>query len=83
MTCEELLKTLNEYLDDESVIALYGEFADHLAQCNPCQVVVDNLRKTIRLYQAGKPFPMPPEFQERFGQALREKWKQKFPNAQV
>jgi predicted anti-sigma-YlaC factor YlaD len=83
MTCEELLKSLNDYLDDESVLALYREFAEHLAQCNPCQVVVDNLRKTIRLYQAGEPFPMPPEFQERFRQALREKWKQKFPQASI
>ncbi len=83
MTCEELLKSLNDYLDDESVLALYREFAEHLARCNPCQVVVDNLRKTIRLYQAGEPFPMPPEFQERFRQALREKWKQKFPQASI
>jgi hypothetical protein len=26
---------------------------------------------------------MPPEFQERFRQALREKWKQKFPQASI
>ena len=79
MTCEELLQSLNEYLDDESVLALYREFAEHLARCHPCQVVVDNVRKTIRLYQAGQPFPMPAEFQERFRQAL----KKKFPEAQV
>jgi hypothetical protein len=46
-------------------------------------VVVDNIRKTIQLYKAGEPYPMPPEFQARFRAALLEKWKQKFPHAQV
>jgi hypothetical protein len=83
MTCEELLKALNDYIDDESVLAICQDFAEHLAGCNPCQVVVDNIRKTILLYQAGEPYPMPPEFQARCRQALREQWKKKFPNAQI
>lgn len=83
MTCEEMLAALNEVIDDQSAIALYHEFADHLAGCNPCQLVVDNVRKTIRLYQAGQPYPMPPAFQERFFEALKVKWKAKFPNASV
>ncbi len=83
MTCEELLKALNDYIDDESLLAICQDFAEHLAGCNPCQVVVDNIRKTIQLYKAGEPYPMPPEFQARFRAALLEKWKQKFPHAQV
>lgn len=83
MTCEELLKAVNDYIDDKSVLAIYRDFAEHLAGCNPCQVVVDNIRQTIQLYKAGEPYPMPPEFQARFRQALREKWKKKFPHAQV
>lgn len=83
MTCEELLKALNDYVDDESVLAMCQEFAEHLAGCNPCQVVVDNIRKTIQLYKAGEPYPMPPEFQLQFRQALREQWKKKFPHAKV
>jgi predicted anti-sigma-YlaC factor YlaD len=83
MTCEELLKALNDYIDDESVLAIWQDFAEHLAGCNPCQVVVDNIRKTIQLYKAGEPYPMPPEVQAQFRAALRAKWKQKFPHAQV
>ncbi|MFO0879408.1 MAG: zf-HC2 domain-containing protein [Gemmataceae bacterium] len=81
MTCEELLKALNAYLDDETVLAVYREFADHLAGCNPCQVVVDNLRKTIQLYKAGQPYPMPAAFQERLRTALRQRWQEKFGQA--
>lgn len=81
MTCEELLRALNEVIDDQSTLALYRDFADHLADCNPCQLVVDNIRKTIQLYKAGEPYPMPDEFQDRFRDALRAKWKTKFPHA--
>ena len=83
MTCDELLAALNEVIDDASAVALYAEFADHLAGCNPCQLVVDNIRKTIRLYSAGEPYPMPEGFQDRFRAALRARWKAKFPHAQV
>jgi hypothetical protein len=81
MTCEELLKALNDYVDDETVLAVCREFAAHLAGCNPCQVVVDNVRNTIRLYKAGDPYPMPPEFQARMRDALRAKWAETFPPA--
>jgi hypothetical protein len=52
-----------------------------LAGCNPCQFVVDNIRKTIQLYKAGEPYPMPDVFEIRFRYALRAKWKAKFPHA--
>ena len=83
MTCEELLQALNAYVDDASILQMYQEFAAHLAGCRACQVVVDNIRMTIRLYSAGEPYPMPAEFQDRFRAALRARWKAKFPHAQV
>lgn len=80
MTCDELLQALNDYVDDESVAAVCREFADHLAGCNPCRVVVDNIRKTIQLYRADAPYPMPPEFGARLRDALRARWREKFPD---
>ncbi len=80
MTCEDLLKALNEYVDGTLDLALAEcrEFADHLAGCNPCQVVVDNIRKTITLYRAGEAYPMPADFQTRLRQSLRDRWQEKF-----
>jgi hypothetical protein len=83
MTCDELLKALNDYVDDESVLAVCREFADHLAGCDPCQVVVDNIRSTIRLYKSGEAYPMPPEFQARLRDVLRVKWEQAFPEGEA
>jgi hypothetical protein len=80
MTCEELLKSLNEYVDGTLDLSLAEcrQFADHLAGCNPCQLVVDNIRKTISLYRAGERYPLPAEFEGRLRQVLRQRFEEKF-----
>lgn len=80
MKCEELLKALNDYVDGDIDPAICEGFEEHLAGCNPCQVVVDNVRQTITLYRAGEPYEMPPEFRQRLHRILRERWKAKFPD---
>ena len=75
MKCEELLAMLNEYVDGTVDPAVCAEFEKHMAGCNPCQVVVDNIRKTITLYKKGKPYELPVEFRQRLHLALRQRWK--------
>jgi anti-sigma factor RsiW len=77
MKCTELLKALNDYVDGTLDPALCEEFERHMRGCNPCQIVVDNIRQTITLYRAGEPHPLPPEFEERMRAALRARWKAK------
>lgn len=74
MKCEELLRALNDYVDGQVDPAVCDEFQEHLAGCNPCQVVVDNIRNTIALYRGGQPYEMPPAFHEQMQRQLREKW---------
>jgi hypothetical protein len=78
MTCEELLKALNDYVDGAELTEICEEFSQHLAGCNPCQVVVDNIRQTISLYRAGKPYAMPISFEDRLQQTLKSRWEEKF-----
>ena len=78
MTCEELLKALNDYVDGAELTEICEEFSQHLAGCNPCQVVVDNIRQTISLYQAGQPYEMPKSFSDRLQKKLRSHWEEKF-----
>ncbi len=75
MKCDELLKAMNEYVDGRLDPSVCREFEQHLADCNPCQVVVDNIRKTITLYRAGRPYEMPVGFQARLRQTLEQRWK--------
>lgn len=81
MSCEEILRALNDYVDGDTLTAVCREFAAHLAGCNPCQIVVDNIRHTIRLFKDGEPYPVPPEFSDRLREALRRKWAERFPSA--
>ena len=79
MKCEELLAMLNEYVDGAVDAAVCVEFEKHMAGCNPCQVVVDNIRQTITIYKEGKPCELPVEFRQRLHDALRQRWKQHAP----
>lgn len=75
MNCDEMLAQLNDFVDGQVNPALCAELEQHLRGCNPCQVVIDNIRKTITLYRAGQPYPLPADFRERLHAALRERWK--------
>ena len=77
MKCDELLAMLNEYVDGGVDPGVCEQFEKHLAGCNPCQVVVDNIRKTITLYKEGRPYDLPVPFRERLHSALRVKWREK------
>jgi len=76
MNCDELLALMNDYVDGEVAAGLCAEFERHLAGCNPCQVVVDNIRKTITLYKAGEPYELPAPFRDHLHAALRTRWQQ-------
>ncbi len=78
MTCEELLQALNEYVDGAELSEVCEEFAQHLEGCNPCQIVVDNIRQTISLYKDGVPYDMPKAFEERLQKNLKAAWEKKF-----
>ncbi|MEI6604484.1 MAG: zf-HC2 domain-containing protein [Verrucomicrobiota bacterium] len=74
MKCEEMLAVLNDYVDGSIDPAICGEFEKHMARCDPCQVVVDNIRQTITLYKNGQPYDLPAKFQAQLHEALRKRW---------
>lgn len=81
MKCEDLLAALNEYVDGSIEPSVCEQFEEYLAGCNPCEVVVDNIRKTITLYKAGEVYPLPDEFRNRLHDTLKQKWREKFTGA--
>lgn len=78
MTCEDILAALNDYVDGRRDTAICEALEKHLADCNPCQLVVDNIRQTITLYKFGRPVELPAELNERLHAMLRRSWKVKF-----
>ncbi len=74
-TCDDLLALLNDYVDGKADPKVCEELKEHLATCNPCKVVVDNIRKTITLYRNDEPCEIPPAFRKRLHDCLRQHWK--------
>jgi anti-sigma factor RsiW len=73
MKCADLLRMLNDYVDGDIDPGLCEEFEKHLAGCNPCKIVVDNVRKTITLYKNESVYDLPAPFRERLHKLLRQK----------
>jgi anti-sigma factor RsiW len=76
MKCEDMLRLVNDYVDGDVDPAVCEEFERHLAGCDPCQVVVDNIRRTITLYKGEAVYELPAGFRERLHDALRRRWKE-------
>ena len=77
MKCEELLASLNEYVDGDLDPGICGPFQEHLSGCNPCQIVVDNIRQTIKLFKAAEHYDLPAALHQQLSRVLRERWKAK------
>lgn len=75
MKCQDLLRVLSDYVDGEIDPEICEEFEKHMEGCNPCQVVVDNIRKTITLYKQDQPVEIPADFHSRLHRILRDRWR--------
>jgi hypothetical protein len=76
MKCDDLLKALNEYVDGTLDPGICETFEKHLAGCNPCQIVVDNIRRTITLYKGDEVFELPVDAKQRLHAAMRARWRE-------
>ena len=74
MKCQELLGALNDYIDGETRSALCQLLQEHLTECDPCRIVIDNIRQTIMLYRAGLAMPLPAELHEKLRLLMRNRW---------
>jgi len=81
MKCRELLAALGDYVDGELDPEICEEFRRHLEKCNPCEVVIDNVRQTITLYKGGEPFELPGPLREKLHSLLRARFEAEFSGA--
>ena len=49
ITCEEVLRELSNYLDEELTLELRAQVQEHLRGCRNCKVLVNTTRKTLTL----------------------------------
>jgi len=79
MECDDLFTALIEYVDGDIDPDMAAIIQRHLEECPVCELVVDNLRKTISVYSRNAAMDMPTTFQEHLDGLLRDRWQAKFP----
>ena len=83
MKCDDIMKMLNDYVDGEMDPAVCENLQEHMAKCNPCKIVVDNIRMTIQLYQNDvKIHELPITFRKKMHDTLRARWVEKHPDCE-
>lgn len=64
-SCEDVLRELNNYLDDELASEVRAQLELHLAHCKTCQVLYDSARKTLKIVTDSASFEVPEAVSER------------------
>jgi len=73
--CKRLAALLSEYLDFELPPDACAEIEKHLADCPPCILFVDSLRKTLDLCRKYEPGEMPPPLTAAARADLEQAWR--------
>ena len=80
MQCEDLFAALVEYVDGDIDPAIAAAIDRHLEECPVCELMVDNIRKTICVYSVDPTLEMPAAFQNHLDGLLRDRWSARFPS---
>jgi predicted anti-sigma-YlaC factor YlaD len=70
MTCDELDALLPEFLDGHITDEQRDAALEHLATCDTCRLIVDDLETVNRLYEDHGRLHMAPESRERIRRLL-------------
>jgi anti-sigma factor RsiW len=73
LNCKGVIRELSNYIDGDLDPALKQELERHLEHCEDCTMVVDQTRKTIRIFSGAEPVALPEDIRSRLHRALRDK----------
>ena len=71
MTCQELVETITDYLEDRLPAEERSRFDAHLAICAGCRNYLEQMRETIRLTGQVTEEALPSETRQRLLEAFR------------
>ena len=77
MKCEELVRYLSDYIDQELDEALTAAAQAHLSTCHNCQVVLDSTQQTIFLFREQGKRTIPAQRREQLFNQLQAAFLQK------
>ena len=77
MKCRDVIDQLSDYLDAEAAQDLCAELEAHLAECPPCRVYIDTVKKTISLYRSERRMECPEQVRMRLHTILSFEYRKK------
>jgi anti-sigma factor RsiW len=69
--CIKMFSRLSEYIDNELDAAACQEFEKHMANCKPCKVCLETLKRTVALCRNMKDQALPEAFSLRLKALLQ------------
>jgi len=76
LNCEDVIHELSDFIDGELDAASKHELEGHLKECGECKLVVDQTKKTVRLFCDSEAIELPGEVRNRLHDAIRRKFKE-------
>jgi len=76
LNCKGVIWELSGYIDGELDVAVKQEIERHLAHCEDCTLIVDQTRKTVKIFCGSEPIELPLDVKSRLHDALRNKIKE-------
>ena len=73
--CEDVLREISNYLDQDVPSELRRQIEEHLDACDNCHVLVNTTRKTISLVGGSNVFEIPASVSERLLERLAAQWR--------
>ncbi len=75
LSCQAVLEHLAEYLDDDARLELRTEVDQHVGTCRDCQVEVDTLRRTIKIFRCDQQVLLPEPLADKLQRALESAYR--------
>jgi anti-sigma factor RsiW len=73
LNCKHVIREISNYIDGELDPALKQELERHLQHCEDCTMIVDQTRRTIKIYSGSVPVDLPSDVKSRLHAAIHKK----------
>jgi hypothetical protein len=73
ITCEEILRGISDYIDEDMTPDLKANIESHICKCHHCEVLVNTCRKTVTLVWQNSSLELPKGVSERLLAKIKAK----------
>jgi anti-sigma factor RsiW len=73
LNCKGVIREISDYIDGDLDAAMKQEIERHLADCEECEMVINQTKLTVDIFCDSQPVELPTDVRSRLHDALRRK----------